>query len=79
MKLVFSIIALVGFTFMLNAQTIQEDEMRPDELPAVVIKNAGKDFSVYLPDRNPDAKDRQMQDKFVGYNICKDYEDMTSI
>ncbi len=74
MKLVLCIIALVGFTFMSNAQTIQDDEFRPDELPAVVIKNAGKDFSVYLPDRNPDTKVRQMQDKFVGYNIGKDYE-----
>lgn len=74
MKLVFSIVALVGFTLTLNAQTILDDEMRPDELPAVVIKSAGKDFSVYLPDRNPDAKVRQMQDKFVGYNIGKDYE-----
>lgn len=74
MKIVFSIVALVGFTLTLNAQTIQDEELRPDELPAVVIKNAGKDFSVYLPDRNPDVRVRQMQDKFVGYNIGKDFE-----
>jgi hypothetical protein len=27
-----------------------------ENLPAVVIKSAGDDFSVYLPDRNADLK-----------------------
>ncbi|SHI92996.1 hypothetical protein SAMN05444363_2148 [Flavobacterium terrae] len=74
MKLILSVIALVSFAFVSSAQSIQDEDFIADELPAVVIKNAGKDFSVYLPDRNPDTKVRQMQDKFVGYNIGKDYE-----
>lgn len=45
-----------------------------DELPAVVIKSAGKDFSVYLPDRNPDTTVRKLQDNFIAYDLGKDYE-----
>ncbi|MGH2666481.1 hypothetical protein [Flavobacterium sp.] len=45
-----------------------------EELPAVVIKSAGKDFSVYLPDRNPDSTVRKLQDNFIAYDLGKDYE-----
>lgn len=45
-----------------------------EELPAVVIKSAGKDFSVYLPDRNPDKSIRNIQDKFIAYDLGKDFE-----
>lgn len=45
-----------------------------EELPAVVIKRVGTDFSVYLPDRNPDEKVRKLEEKFVAYDIGKDYE-----
>lgn len=74
MKLMLSVLAFAGFAFVSSAQNVQDEDFIADELPAVVIKNAGKDFSVYLPDRNPDTRVRQMQDKFVGYNIGKDYE-----
>lgn len=48
--------------------------LKTEELPGVVIKSAGKDFSVYLPDHNVDKNVRQLENKFVGYNLGKDYE-----
>ena len=48
--------------------------MDVSELPTVVIKSAGKDFSVYLPDRNPDLSVRRLQDKFIAYDLGKDFE-----
>lgn len=52
----------------------KEKEINMNDLPAVVIKSAGKDFSVYLPDRNPDQNVRELQEKFISYNLGKDYE-----
>lgn len=52
----------------------EEGAMKMEELPAVVIKRVGKDFSVYLPDNNPDMDVRRMQEKFIAYDIGKDYE-----
>jgi hypothetical protein len=49
----------------------KQGELSSDELPAVVIKNAGDDFSVYLPDKNPDQRVRKLQDKFIGYDLGK--------
>ncbi|TDE06131.1 hypothetical protein [Flavobacterium hiemivividum] len=43
-------------------------------LPAVVIKSAGDDFSVYLPDRNPDPKVRTLEDSFIAYDLGKNFE-----
>lgn len=75
MKLFINVIAVLGMSTLTYSQSIEaKEEFRSDELPAVVIKSAGRDFSVYLPDRNPDAKVRQMQEKFIGYNIGKDHE-----
>jgi hypothetical protein len=45
-----------------------------ENLPAVVIKSAGSDFSVYLPDRNADQKIRKLEDEFIAYDLGKDYE-----
>lgn len=53
---------------------IKEDEIKMADLPAVVIKSAGKDFSVYLPDRNPDENIRALQQKFISYDLGKDYQ-----
>ncbi len=53
---------------------LKEGEIKMDDLPAVVIKSAGKDFSVYLPDRNPDANVVALQQEFISYNLGKDYE-----
>jgi hypothetical protein len=52
----------------------EEGIMKMEELPAVVIKRVGADFSVYLPDNHPDKDVRRMEEKFIAYNIGKDYE-----
>jgi hypothetical protein len=44
------------------------------KLPAVVIKSAGEDLSVYLPDRNADPKVRKLEDSFIAYDLGKNYE-----
>lgn len=49
-------------------------EIKATELPGVVIKSAGKDFSIYLPDKNPDATVRTLEEKFIAYDLGKDYE-----
>ncbi|MES2812793.1 MAG: hypothetical protein V4670_10025 [Bacteroidota bacterium] len=71
-----SILTLVFLVFNLSSfsQSFEEDELNLDELPAVVIKKVGVDFSYYLPDRNADNKVREMQKKFIGYKLGKDYE-----
>ena len=43
-------------------------------LPEIVIKKAGADFSVYLPDNNPDPDVRRLEEKFIAYDLGKDYE-----
>jgi hypothetical protein len=48
--------------------------MKSIDLPEIVIKNAGKDFSFYLPDKNPDPSVKQLQSEFIAYNLGKDYE-----
>lgn len=52
----------------------EDRNIRMEELPGVVIKSAGKDFSVYLPDRNPDKDVRALQEEFIAYDLGKDYE-----
>jgi len=73
MKKMLSVLLLV-FPLLVLSQEKQDVELSSDELPTVVIKNAGDDFSVYLPDRNPDHKVRKLQDKFIGYNLGKTEE-----
>jgi len=73
MRKVMSILLCV-FPLLVLAQEKTDVELSSDQLPTVVIKNAGDDFSVYLPDRNPDQKVRQLQDKFIGYNLGKNEE-----
>jgi hypothetical protein len=52
-----------------------EDTMKAIELPEVVIKTAGKDFSYYLPDKeNPSSSVNQLEQKFIGYDLGKDNE-----
>jgi hypothetical protein len=51
-----------------------EGNMSTVDLPEIVIKNAGKDFSYYLPDKNPDITVNKLQKEFVAYDLGKDYE-----
>jgi hypothetical protein len=39
-----------------HTQVKNNGNISMENLPAVVIKSAGDDFSVYLPDRNADLK-----------------------
>lgn len=74
-----SFFSLTGNSFSQGQNpALKEGEIKMDELPAVVIKSAGKDFSVYLPDRNPDANVIALQQEFISYNLGKDYEGFDS-
>jgi hypothetical protein len=55
-----------------------EGSLKLEQLPEVVIRSAGKDFSVYLTDKNPDASVRGLQEQFISYNLGKDYEGFDS-
>ena len=57
---------------------VEEGNLKAEQLPEVVIRSAGKDFSVYLTDKNPDASVRNLQQKFISYNLGKDYEGFDS-
>lgn len=54
--------------------TEEDESLKAEQLPAVVIRSAGKDFSVYLTDQNPDASVRGLEKEFISYNLGKDYE-----
>lgn len=69
----FSIILV--FLAMMTASYSQDSEnLNMNELPEIVIKSVGKDFSVYMPDKNPDLNVKNLQQKFIAYNLGKDYE-----
>ncbi|MCG2612063.1 hypothetical protein LZZ90_11140 [Flavobacterium sp. SM15] len=71
---------LISFSFSLvgysqEKGTSSEGAMDAKKLPEIVIKRAGDDFSVYLPEfENQDAKIRQLQNEFIAYDLGKDYE-----
>lgn len=78
MKSVFLNLVLIGFTTLGFCQTTTDggndnNVLKMEELPEVVIKNAGKDFSVYFPDKTGDASVQQLEEKFIAYNLGKDY------
>lgn len=52
----------------------EEGNMEMINLPEIVIKKAGADFSVYIPDQNPDTGVRRIEEKFIAYDLGKDYE-----
>jgi hypothetical protein len=52
----------------------EEGKMDVINLPEIVIKKAGADFSVYMPDNNPDSDVRRLQEKFIAYDLGKDAE-----
>jgi hypothetical protein len=47
--------------------------MKVEELPAVVIKRIGADFSVYIPDNHPDKDVRRLEENLLP-TILVDYE-----
>jgi hypothetical protein len=46
-----------------NRRNREEGLMKVEELPAVVIKRIGADFSVYIPDNHPDKDVRRLEEK----------------
>lgn len=79
MKSYIIIVMFLGMTitsFSQNNTERSNDEgtMRSIKLPEIVIKNAGKDFSVYLTDKTHDLSVKKLENDFIAYNIGKDYE-----
>jgi hypothetical protein len=80
MKTVLIIVLVLGLhitSFSQNKSVEGNDVegiMNPVDLPEIVIKNAGKDFSYYLPDKNPDMTVNKLEKEFVAYDLGKDYE-----
>ena len=73
MKSFIIVVLFLSITITSYSQDL-DGNIRMEELPGVVIKSAGKDFSVYLPDRNPDPTVRALEEKFIAYDLGKDYE-----
>lgn len=79
MKTILVIALILGMhvtSFSQNKESEGNDEkaMKTVELPEIVIKNAGKDFSYYLTDKNPDPSVKKLQSDFIAYDLGKDYE-----
>jgi len=79
MKTYVIFLLVLGLTNISYSQDKMDNDSRNgnisiENLPAVVIKSAGDDFSVYLPDRNADPKMRKLQDSFIAYDLGKNYE-----
>lgn len=68
------IIILLSFSFTALAQETEKGKIKIEELPGVVIKRVGTDFSVYIPDNNPDQKVKMVEEKFIAYDLGKDAE-----
>ncbi|WP_369752431.1 hypothetical protein AB3G34_10660 [Flavobacterium sp. WC2409] len=79
MKSFIIMLLFMGLTFSVYSQDkmkqdAEQGKVNVEELPAVVIKRIGSDFSVYIPDNHPDQDVRNMEQKFIAYDIGKDYE-----
>ncbi|RKS95495.1 hypothetical protein BC952_1183 [Flavobacterium limicola] len=68
------IILFLSITIASNAQETQKGKIKIEELPGVVIKRVGTDFSVYVPDNNPDQRVKIVEEKFIAYDLGKDAE-----
>jgi len=56
-----------------------EEYYESNDLPAVVLKKAGDEFSVYYPDNlNPDSRVLELENKFISYKIDNDFQDKES-
>ncbi len=67
------ILLLVTLT-TLTSFAQERGQIKAVELPGVVIKRVGKDFSIYLPDNNPDQRVRIIEEKFIAYDLGKENE-----
>ncbi|RVT80054.1 hypothetical protein EOD40_02785 [Flavobacterium sufflavum] len=77
MKSLIIILLFFGFAYTSYSQDepLKEDgNLEINKLPEIVISKAEKDFSTYIHDNNPDGSVRKIQEKFVAYQVGKDYE-----
>lgn len=72
MKSTSIILLVLALTATSYAQ--EKGQIKATELPGVVIKRVGKDFSIYLPDNNPDQRIRAIEEKFIAYDLGKENE-----
>lgn len=73
--LIFLIVSSLSFSQNKNnLRDLNNDNLELRELPEIVLTKIGDDFSIYLPDKHPDANVTQMQDFFIAYDLGKDYE-----
>ncbi|MBG6061812.1 hypothetical protein IWX83_001602 [Flavobacterium sp. CG_9.1] len=68
------IILFLSVTLAVNAQVTEKGKIKIEELPGVIIKRVGTDFSIYIPDNNPDQKVKMVEEKFIAYDLGKDAE-----
>ncbi|MEW5675745.1 hypothetical protein ABGT15_05490 [Flavobacterium enshiense] len=81
MKSIAKLLFVLGFAITSYAQENtknvpdSDEAMETKKLPEIVIKRAGDDFSVYLPEyESKDDKIRNLQEAFIAYELGKDYE-----
>lgn len=68
------VILFISIGIVSNAQETEKGKIKIEELPGVVIKRVGTDFSVYVPDNNPDQRVKIIEEKFIAYDLGKDAE-----
>ncbi len=76
MKIMKTTSIILLFLALTASSTYAQDkgQIKASELPGVVIKRIGKDFSIYLPDNNPDQRVRDIENKFISYDLGKENE-----
>ncbi|PRZ28107.1 hypothetical protein [Flavobacterium granuli] len=74
--IVFLFLGLTNLSYSQNKTELDPSDgnISIENLPAVVIKSVGDDFSVYITDRNSDPKVRKLQDRFIAYDLGKNLE-----
>lgn len=73
MKSFIIILLFLGLTSSSYSQDENEKgKMKIEELPGVVIKRIGADFSIYIPDNNPDQSVKAVEEKFIAYDLGKE-------
>jgi len=67
---------VLGMMFPVCAQEQgMEYYYESNDLPAVVLKKAGDEFSVYYPDNsNPDSRVLELENKFISYKIGNQFQ-----
>lgn len=75
MKSFIIIFLFLGITSSSYSQDeTEKGKMKIEELPGVVIKRIGSDFSIYIPDNNPDQSVKAVEEKFIAYDLGKENE-----